>query len=55
MKNIDLAITVNNILNEKYQTNGYTWGYMDGDSRKYFNFYYPQATTNYMVSLNVKF
>ncbi|QQD14941.1 TonB-dependent receptor [Sphingobacterium sp. UDSM-2020] len=55
LKNIDLGLTVNNILNEKYQTNGYTWGYMDGTSRKYFNFYYPQATTNFMLSLNVKF
>lgn len=55
VKNIDLGLTINNILNEKYETNGYTWGYMDGDSRKYFNFYYPQATTNYMLSLNVKF
>ena len=55
VKNIDLGLTINNILNEKYQTNGYTWGYMDGNSRKYFNFYYPQATTNYMLSLNVKF
>lgn len=55
MKNIDLGLTVNNILNEKYETNGYTWGYMDGTSRKYFNFYYPQATTNFMLSLNVKF
>lgn len=55
VKNIDLGLTVNNILNEKYATNGYTWGYMDGTSRKYFNFYYPQATTNFMLSLNVKF
>ncbi|WP_293928455.1 TonB-dependent receptor [Sphingobacterium sp. UBA6320] len=55
VKNIDLGLTINNILNEKYQTNGYTWDYMDGNSRKYFNFYYPQATTNYMLSLNVKF
>ena len=55
LKNIDLGLTVNNILNEKYQTSGYTWGYMDGTSRKYFNFYYPQATTNFMLSLNVKF
>ncbi|MEJ5088658.1 TonB-dependent receptor [Sphingobacterium faecium] len=55
VKNIDLGLTINNILNEKYETNGYTWGYMDGDSRKYFNFYYPQATTNYMLSLNAKF
>ncbi|WP_400262249.1 TonB-dependent receptor [Sphingobacterium sp. SG20118] len=55
VKNIGIGLMINNILNEKYETNGYTWGYMDGDTRKSFNFYYPQATTNYMLSVNVKF
>ncbi|UIR55520.1 TonB-dependent receptor [Sphingobacterium sp. SRCM116780] len=55
IKNIDLSLSINNILNEKYETSGYTWGYMDGSSRKSFNFYYPQATTNFMLGLNIRF
>lgn len=55
IKNISATLQVNNVLNEKYETNGYTFGGMDGDTRKYYNFYFPQAPTNFMLGLNIKF
>ncbi|WP_257094783.1 TonB-dependent receptor domain-containing protein [Sphingobacterium sp. E70] len=55
IKNINATLQINNILNEKYETNGYTFGGMDGDTRKYYNFYFPQAPTNFMLGLNIKF
>ena len=55
IKDINLSLQVNNLLNEKYETNGYTFGWMEGDTRKYYNFYFPQAPTNLMLGLNVKF
>lgn len=55
VKDINLSLQVNNLLNEKYETNGYTFGWMEGDARKYYNFYFPQAPTNFMLGLNIKF
>lgn len=51
---INIGFKVNNLLNEKYASNGYTYSY------KYFetiteNFVYPQAGRNYMVKLSVSF
>ncbi|MDM1295492.1 TonB-dependent receptor [Sphingobacterium sp. N143] len=55
IKNISASLQVNNILNEKYEANGYTFGWMEGDARKYYNFYFPQAPTNFLLGLNFKF
>lgn len=56
LDNVDLNLAINNLFNAKYQTNGYTWGSMDTDGqRSYYNFYYPQATTNFLLGLNIRF
>lgn len=57
IKNIDLLLSVNNIFNSKYVTSGYTWGqiFESKGTRDYYNFYYPQATTNFLVGLNLRF
>lgn len=55
LKNINVSLQVNNLLNDKYETSGYTFGAIDGDTRKYYNFYFPQAPTNFMLGLNIKF
>jgi len=54
-KNINLGLLVNNIFDKKYESNGYTYGYQAGGSRVTENFFYPQAGTNFLLSLNVKF
>ena len=53
-KDIRLNLTVNNVLNEMYSSNGYTYGYIYGD-RITENFYYPQAGINFLVGLDLVF
>ena len=55
VKNMNIGLLANNILNKKYESNGYTYGYVSGGSRTDENFYFPQAGTNFLLSLNVKF
>ena len=50
---ITLGIQCNNILDAKYQNNGYTWGFISGGQRTIENFYYPQAGRNFMFRLLV--
>jgi iron complex outermembrane receptor protein len=54
VKNIGVGLLVNNIFNELYASNGYTFSYIYGGPVTE-NFYYPQAETNFLLSLNVKF
>ncbi|WP_443945054.1 TonB-dependent receptor [Pedobacter sp. AW1-32] len=55
VKNINVGLLVNNILDKKYESNGYTYGYYSGGRLTTENFYFPQAGTNFLLSLNVKF
>ncbi|MCC3157600.1 TonB-dependent receptor [Hymenobacter sp. 15J16-1T3B] len=56
VKEIELGLLVNNLLNRKYVANGYTYGYPDADGRQQtFNWYFPQATRNFLASVGVKF
>lgn len=55
LRNIELGLQINNIFNEKYESNGYTYGYVYDSNLITENFYFPQAGTNFMFSLNVKF
>ncbi len=55
-KNLYLKFSINNIFNEMYSSNGYTFGYYGGlkyEVRE--NYYYPQAGRNYMFTINIKF
>ncbi len=58
-KSIDLNLMVNNIFNELYEPNGYTFSYfIPGDNGRDLvteNFYYPQAGTNFLLGLSLKF
>ena len=48
------GLRVNNIFNELYENNGYTWGYIAGGERTVENFYFPQAGRNIMLRLQFK-
>lgn len=50
-KSMTFGVQCNNILDAKYQNNGYTWGYIAGGQRTVENFYSPQAGRNYMLRL----
>ncbi|WP_242926766.1 TonB-dependent receptor [Pontibacter vulgaris] len=54
LKELELGLLVNNVFNEKYAANGYTYSYIYG-SQVTENFYYPQATRNFLLSVGLKF
>lgn len=54
-KEIGLAVQLNNILDAKYESNGYTFSYLYGGESTTENFYYPQAGFNFMTMLTLKF
>lgn len=56
IKHIDANLAVNNIFDEKYESHGYTYGGIAQDgTRLAGNAYYPQAGTNFLLGLNVRF
>lgn len=52
---IGLTACINNLFSEKYESNGYTYGYIYGGAHTVENFYYPQAGANYLIGLTLKF
>lgn len=54
MKEITLSLLVNNIFDKKYESNGYTWGYIGGGSEYRENYFFPQAGTNFLAMLTMK-
>lgn len=57
LREAEIALLVNNVLNKKYVNNGYTFSEQyAGDPTRYdYNYYYPQATRNFLLSLNLRF
>lgn len=56
LKGIDFQLLVNNILNEKYETNAYTWySYYLDNKRVNESRYFPQAGINFLGSVTIKF
>lgn len=53
-KEIRISVLVNNLFDEMYENNGYTWGYIYGGERTVENFYYPQAGRNFLTRLIIK-
>jgi len=56
IKEVSINLLVNNILNLEYESNGYTFGYFGGQSFEVReNYFYPQAGTNFLLSLGLSF
>jgi len=55
IKEISFNFLLNNIFSEKYESNGYTYGYISGGSLIQENFYFPQAGRNFLVGVNFHF
>ena len=55
LKEMTFSFLVNNILDEKYESNGFTYGYLAGPTEYRENFYYPQAGRNFMGMVAIKF
>lgn len=55
VKNIGLTLLVNNIFNAKYESNGATYPDIEGGKVVNYNYFFPQAPTNFLLGLNLKF
>jgi iron complex outermembrane receptor protein len=55
IKNVNLGLLVSNLFNLEYESNGYTYSSAYAGSVTTENFYFPQAGTNFLLSLNLKF
>ena len=55
LKSTELILQVNNIWNKRYEPNGYTYTYKYEGMIYKNNYYYPMATTNFMLGLNIGF
>ena len=55
MKAITIDVTVNNLFNEKYETNAWVYSYMEGGERKKDDGYFTQAGTNAMARVTFRF
>ncbi len=55
IKNIDFSVKINNVLNEKYETFAWVYSYYYGGERYTMDGYFPQAGTNFLANLTIKF
>jgi iron complex outermembrane receptor protein len=55
MREIAFSLFVNNLFDVKYQSNGYTYGYFGGPTEIRQNYYYPQAGTNFLGMVALRF
>ncbi len=55
LKNIEFSAKINNVLNEKYETSAWVYSYYLNGQRENMNGYFPQAGTNFMLNLTLKF
>lgn len=54
IKDASLSLMVNNILDRKYESKGYTFSYLYSGMQTT-NYYYPQAGRNYLLTLSLGF
>jgi len=53
LRTLRFNVLVNNLFNQLYETNGYTWGYIYGGNRVTENFYFPQAGRNFLIGFTL--
>ena len=55
IKEVGISLTLNNILNKKYESSGYTFSYLYGGETTTENFYFPQAGFNFIFGVQLNF
>ncbi|WP_454804143.1 TonB-dependent receptor [Mucilaginibacter phyllosphaerae] len=55
IKTIGLGLLVNNVFSKKYEANGATYPEIDSGTLVNYNYYFPQATRNFLASVNLSF
>ncbi len=54
LKEVNFIAQVNNLLNQKYEPNGYTFSYIYGGETTTENYYFPMAGINFMLGVNMR-
>ena len=54
LKKVDLIFQVNNVLNKKYEPNGYSFSYYNNSQLATENYYFPMAGTNFFAGVNIR-
>lgn len=55
VKNVSVTLQINNIFNERYESNGATYPDIEGGKVVNYNYFFPQAPANFLLALNLKF
>ena len=55
LEGITATLQVNNLFDHEYETNGYTFGWLESGDPVFYNYYYPQAGTNFLFKVTWKF
>ena len=55
IQNVDLQLQVNNILKAKYESNAYGGNWFEDGVEKSWSYFFPQAGTNFMLKLGLRF
>lgn len=55
VKGITATLQVNNIFDQEYETNGYTYGWLEDTTPVNVNYYFPQAGTNFLFQVKWEF
>ncbi|MES2265212.1 MAG: TonB-dependent receptor [Bacteroidota bacterium] len=55
IKNIGLGLLMNNVFSKKYEANGATYREVDNGTLVNYNYYFPQATRNFLASVSLSF
>jgi len=54
-KNLSVTFLFNNLFDVKYESNGYTFGYISEQQISRVNYFYPQAGRNFLMGMSVRF
>jgi len=55
IRTLSFSAMIQNVFDEQYESNGYTFGYVVGGTRVDENYYYPQAGRNFMLKMEARF
>lgn len=55
LKECQVSALINNVFDQEYESNGYTYGFMGGGETFRQNYYYPQAGRNFLIMVSLKF
>jgi iron complex outermembrane receptor protein len=55
VKNVGVTLLVNNVFSKKYESNGATYPDVEGGNIINYNYFFPQATRNFLASINLRF